>query len=111
MEEQTQLISLDALLTVNNLVLIIAIQVILGLVKTTLGKLKLLKKGPVEYILPYAPMLMGLGAAFIPGVIDAANTGTSCVFGVAIGGISGQVWKAVYKNNLEVLQGKLGEKE
>jgi hypothetical protein len=111
MEEATKLVSLDALMTVNNLVLVIAIQVLLGAVKVTLEKLKLLKKLPVEIILPYMPMLLGVAAAFIPGVIDAANLGTKIVFGLAIGGISGQVWKSVWKNSSDLLKGKLGESE
>ncbi|HEC72023.1 MAG: hypothetical protein ACTSW7_01125 [Candidatus Thorarchaeota archaeon] len=110
MEEATKLVSLNDLITLSNLVLIIAIQVVLGAVKVTLEKLKLLKKLPVEILLPYAPMLMGMAAAFIPGVIDAANLGTKIVFGVAIGGISGQIWKAVWKNSGDLLDGKLGEK-
>jgi hypothetical protein len=109
MEESAQLISLGSLLTIKNLVLIIAIQVLIGLIKTTLDKFKLLKKMVVEIVLPYAPILMGVGAAFIPGVIDAADLGTRIIFGIAIGGISGQVWKAVYKNLSDFLKGKLGK--
>ena len=111
MEEVAKLVSLDSLITLNNLILIIAIQGVLGAIKITLKKLKLLKRLPVELFLPYAPMLMGLAAAFIPGVIDAASLGTKCVFGIAIGGISGQVWKAVWKNNNDLLKGKLGKNE
>ena len=109
MEEATKLVSLDDLMTLNNLVLVVAIQVLLGAVKITLEKLKLLKKLPIEILLPYMPMLLGMGAAFIPGVIDAANLGTRIIFGLAIGGISGQVWKAVWKNSGDLLKGRLGE--
>lgn len=109
MGESTSLISLGSLLTIKNLVLIISIQVLLGIIKTTLNKFKLLKNIVVEIVLPYIPILMGVGAALIPNIIDAADLGSRIIFGIAIGGISGQVWKAVWKNSNDLLKGKLGK--
>jgi hypothetical protein len=67
------------------------------------------KEGKVLHmILPYLPMVLGVVAVFIPGVFEPASapTGMKIMIGLALGGVTGQVWK-VLKSKLEVIQGKI----
>lgn len=103
MEETIQV---SQMLTLQNLIVIVAIQGLLEATKAVLTKFDVLKIKPIQILLPYSPMLLGVASAFIPGALLADTMGARIMLGIALGAIGGQVWK-IFKTKLDVLKGKI----
>jgi len=98
--------SIDQLLVYQHMVAIVAFMAILEVLKGTLKMVKVLDKKITQVVLPYLPLVFGAVTAFVPGVIQAKELGLKIFIGVALGGLSGQVWKIV-KTKVDLLKGKL----
>jgi len=98
--------SLDQLLSYQHIVVIVAIMGFIEVLKGTLALVKVIDKKPTQIILPYLPLVLGSATAFVPSVIQADGLWLRLFIGIALGGMSGQVWKIV-KTNVDLLKGKL----
>jgi len=106
MQEAARLLDLSPLLSFNNLIVIITIQTVLSLIKATLDKVIHVRHSKiVEILLPYLPLIFGGLSGFIPDYLDAVNLQSRIMLGVALGALSGQIWK-ILKTKLDLLKGK-----
>ena len=96
------MIDVKQILTVNNLVVILGVMGIIQALKTTLSKLNHLDNVVTKAIMPWLPLVLGAASGFVPGLIDAKSLSHALVMGVALGAVSGQVWK-IFKTKLEIL--------
>ena len=96
----------EQLLSYQHLVVAIAISGLMTSIKVTLNKVGVLEKTITQAILPYGPMALGAVSGLIPGVIQADTMGLRVCIGLALGAISGQVWK-ILKTKLSALKGEL----
>lgn len=98
--------TLEQLLSYQHLVVAIVISGLMTSFKITLNKVGVLEKTVTQAILPYGPMALGAVSGLIPGVIQADTMGFSICVGLALGAISGQVWK-ILKTKLSAIKGEL----
>jgi hypothetical protein len=94
------------LLTLKNLIVIIAIQGLTEALKATVNLFNSRHAKWFEIILTYLPMFLGAVIAFVPNILNFPTLGERIVLGVALGAIGGQVWK-ILKTKLDLLKGKL----
>lgn len=98
----------DYILSFRNLCIMVAISVLMEAFKRTLEIANVKEGKTVHMVMPYLPLALGIAAVFIPGVFEPAGApiGMKIVIGLALGGVTGQVWK-ILKSKLEVIQDKV----
>jgi hypothetical protein len=98
----------DQMLSFRNLCIMIAIVGVIEALKTAVEHTKAAESKVWHMILPWLPLVLGVGVSFIPTIVHPADapTGMKVIIGLVLGALSGQVWKIV-KSKIEVLQGKV----
>jgi hypothetical protein len=96
---------ISKIVTANNLIIVLGVMGVIQALKTTLSKLNYLDNVVTKAIMPWLPLVLGGASGFIPGLTDAKNLSSAIIMGVALGAVSGQVWK-IFKTKLEILGGK-----
>jgi hypothetical protein len=97
---------LDQLLSYEHAGVALAISGVIGALKLTLKQFGVNDHKVFNALKPWLPLALGAIAALVPGAIQADEMGMKMIVGVAIGGISGQVWKVV-DTNVKLVKGKL----
>ena len=89
------MLDLNIILGYQNVIFMLVVIAIISAIKKTTKVYKIDKKKFVLAIVPWLPILLGLGLSFVPGAIEGASTQGKIITGIALGGISGQIWKIV----------------